>query len=78
MMIQMVIVLCLLESYVVVMSDEVKLTATIPPGYGLQDYLYTGVSARWYGGARARVPRLREADVRRTYLGGVGGVPGWC
>ena len=42
MMIQMVIVLCLLESYVVVMSDEVKLTATIPPGYGLQDYLCSG------------------------------------
>ena len=42
MMIQMVIALCLLGSYVVVMSDEVSLTATIPPGYGLQDYLCSG------------------------------------
>ena len=42
MMIQMVIVLSVLGSYVVVMSDEVNLTATIPPGYGLQDYLCNG------------------------------------
>ena len=42
MMIQMVIVLSVLGSYVVVMSDEVSLTATIPPGYGLQDYLCSG------------------------------------
>ena len=26
----------------VVMSDEVNLTATIPPGYALQDYLCSG------------------------------------
>ena len=42
MMIHMVIVLCVLGSYVVVMSDEVNLTATIPPGYALQDYLCSG------------------------------------
>ena len=42
MMIQMVLVLCALGSYVVVMSDEVNLTATIPPGYALQDYLCSG------------------------------------
>ena len=42
MMIQMVIVLSVLGSYVVVMSDEVSLTDTIPPGYGLQDYLCSG------------------------------------
>ena len=42
MMIQMVLVLCVLGSYVVVMSDEVNLTATIPPGYALQDYLCSG------------------------------------
>ena len=40
MMIQMVI--AVLGSYVVVMSDEVNLTATIPPGYALQDYLCSG------------------------------------
>ena len=39
MMIQMVSVL---GSYAVVMSNEVKLAATIPPGYGLQDYLCSG------------------------------------
>ena len=42
MMIQMVIVLFVLGSYVVVMSDEVSLTATIPPGYDLQDHLCSG------------------------------------
>ena len=42
MMIQMVLVLSVLGSYVVVMSDEVNLTATIPPGYALQDYLCSG------------------------------------
>ena len=44
MMIQMVFVLCVLGpwDYVVVMSDEVNLTATIPPGYALQDYLCSG------------------------------------
>ena len=42
MMIQMVLVLSVLGSYVVVMSDEVSLTATIPPGYALQDYLCSG------------------------------------
>ena len=41
-MIQMVLVLSVLGSYVVVMSDEVNLTATIPPGYALQDYLCSG------------------------------------
>ena len=42
MMIQMVLVLCALGSYVAVMSEEVNLTATIPPGYTLQDYLCSG------------------------------------
>ena len=42
MMIQMVLILSVLGSYVVVMSDEVNLTATIPPGYALQDYLCSG------------------------------------
>ena len=42
MTIQMVLVSCVLGSYVVVMSDEVNLTATIPPGYALQDYLCSG------------------------------------
>ena len=42
MMIQMVIVLSVLGSYMIVMSDEVNLTATIPPGYALQDYLCSG------------------------------------
>ena len=42
MMIQIVLVLSVLGSYVVVMSDEVNLTATIPPGYALQDYLCSG------------------------------------
>ena len=43
MMIQrMVLVLSVLGSYVVVISDEVNLTATIPPGYALQDYLCSG------------------------------------
>ena len=37
-----VLVLSVLGSYVVVMSDEVNLTATIPPGYALQDYLCSG------------------------------------
>ena len=41
-MIQMVLVLSVLGSYAVVMSDEVSLTATIPPGYALQDYLCSG------------------------------------
>ena len=40
--VMMVIVLSVLGSYVVVMSDEVSLTATIPPGYALQDYLCSG------------------------------------
>ena len=38
----MVLVLSVLGSYVLVMSDEVNLTATIPPGYALQDYLCSG------------------------------------
>ena len=42
MIIQMVLVLSVLGSYVVFMSDEVNLTATIPPGYALQDYLCSG------------------------------------
>ena len=42
MMIQMVLVLSVLGSYVVIMSDVVNLTATIPPGYALQDYLCSG------------------------------------
>ena len=42
MMFQTVVVLSVLGSYVVVMSDEVNLTATIPPGYTLQDYLCSG------------------------------------
>ena len=42
MMIQMDLVLSVLGSYEVVMSDEVNLTATIPPGYALQDYLCNG------------------------------------
>ena len=42
MMTQMVLDLCALGSYVDVMSDEVNLTATIPPGYALQDYLCSG------------------------------------
>ena len=43
MMIQrMVLVLSVLGSYVVVISDEVNLTATIPPGYAIQDYLCSG------------------------------------
>ena len=43
MMIQrMVLVLSVLGSYVVVISDEVNLTATIPPGYAIQDYLCRG------------------------------------
>ena len=43
MMIQrMVLVLSVLGSCVIVISDEVKLTATIPPGYALQDYLCSG------------------------------------
>ena len=42
MMIQMVLVLSVLGSHAVVMSDEVNLTATIPPGYALQDYLCSG------------------------------------
>ena len=41
-MLQMVLVLSVLGSYVLVMSDEVNLTATIPPGYALQDYLCSG------------------------------------
>ena len=41
-MIQMVLVLSALGSYVVVMSDEVNLIATIPPGYALQEYLCSG------------------------------------
>ena len=40
MMVQMLFVLSVL--YVVVMSDQVSLTATIPPGYALQDYLCSG------------------------------------
>ena len=39
---RMVLVLSVLGSYVVVISDEVNLTATIPPGYALQDYLCSG------------------------------------
>ena len=44
MMIEMVLILSILGSYVVVMSEEVSLTsgATIPPGYALQDYLCSG------------------------------------
>ena len=42
MMIQMVLVLSVLGSYVIVMSNEVSFTATIPPGYALQDYLCSG------------------------------------
>ena len=41
-MIQTILVLSVLGNYVLVMSDEVKLTATIPPGYALQDYLCSG------------------------------------
>ena len=41
-MIQILFVLSALGSYLVVMSDEVNLTATIPPGYALQDYLCSG------------------------------------
>ena len=41
-MAQMLFVLSALGSYVVVMSDQVNLTATIPPGYALQDYLCSG------------------------------------
>ena len=37
-----ILVLSVLGSYVVVMSAEVNLTATIPPGYALQDYLCSG------------------------------------
>ena len=39
---QMFFVLSLLGSYVVVMSNQVNITATIPPGYALQDYLCSG------------------------------------
>eukprot|EP00731_Ephydatia_muelleri_P009200 Em0004g1538a len=42
MMVQLLFVLSVLGSYVVVMSDPVNLTATIPPGYALQDYLCSG------------------------------------
>ena len=41
-MVQLLFVLSALGSYVVVMSDQVNLTATIPPGYALQDYLCSG------------------------------------
>ncbi|KAL5497502.1 hypothetical protein EMCRGX_G013978 [Ephydatia muelleri] len=42
MMVQLLFVLSALGSYVVVMSDQLNLTATIPPGYALQDYLCSG------------------------------------
>ena len=41
-MVQLLFVLSALGSYVVVMSDQLNLTATIPPGYALQDYLCSG------------------------------------
>ena len=42
MMVQMLFVLSALGSYVVVMSDQLNLTATMRPGYALQDYLCSG------------------------------------